>query len=202
MNPAIHFLTGWLIANVDDLKRTDRAVITLAAVVPDVDGFGIIAGLASEGAEEGLRLYGQYHHVIAHNLFFGLLITLAAYAISKRRRLTALLAFLSFHCHLLGDIISGRGPDGTLWSISYLFPVSSDFLLTWSGQWELNAWPNVLVTAVALLFTLYLAWKRGFSPLNILSLKADLAVVKTLRNRFPLKDGAIEEASVHDRKLR
>jgi len=41
MNPATHFLTGWAVANcVPSLDRKERAMITLACVIPDVDGLG------------------------------------------------------------------------------------------------------------------------------------------------------------------
>lgn len=173
-----------MIANVDDLERRDRAIVTLAAVIPDVDGLGILTSIASKDKEIGLYLYGQYHHILAHNLFSGLFITVVAYALSKKKWLTAFLAFFSFHLHLLGDLLSGRGSDGTVWSISYLFPAFPDFLVSWSGQWELNAWPNVAITAALLLLTFYLAWKRGYSPVGIISSNADHVFVDTLRKRF------------------
>jgi hypothetical protein len=183
MNPVTHLLTGWVIANADDLERRDRAIVTLAAIIPDVDGLGILPNLVSEDQIAGLHLYNQYHHVIAHNLFSGLLITAVAYALSKKKWLTALLAFFSFHLHLLGDLLSGRGPDGIIWTISYLYPAYPDFIVSWSGQWELNAWPNVAITALLLLWTFYLAWKRGYSPVGIISSKADHIFVDTLRKR-------------------
>jgi hypothetical protein len=189
MNPATHFLAGWLIANVDHLERRDRALVTLAAVIPDADGLGILSDVASKDQGAGLVFYGQYHHVLAHNVFFGLLLAATVYALSKKRGLTTFLVLFSFHIHLLGDLLSGRSPDGTIWTISYLFPVLTDVQLSWSGLWELNAWPNVVITAAALLLTLYLAWRRGFSPVNIFSVHADRAVVATLRNRFPGRHG-------------
>jgi inner membrane protein len=185
MNPATHFLAGWLIANVDHLERKDRALVTLAAVIPDVDGLGIFTGIASQKQGAAIDLYMQYHHVVAHNVFFSLILTAFVYIISKKKVLTAFLVLLSFHIHLLGDLLSGRGPDGTIWTISYLYPVLKDVQFFWNGQWELNAWPNVVITAVALLLTLYLAWRRGFSPVSIFSVKSDRVVVDTLRNRFP-----------------
>ena len=184
MNPVTHLLTGWVIANADDLERRDRAIVTLAAIIPDVDGLGILTSLASKDHEAGLHLYSQYHHVIAHNLFSGLLITSVAYALSKKKWFTALLVFFSFHLHLLGDLLSGRGPDGIIWTISYLYPAYPDFIVSWSGQWELNALPNVVITGVLLLLTFYLAWKRGYSPVGIISSNADHVFVYTLRKRF------------------
>jgi inner membrane protein len=95
--------------------------------------------------------------------------------------------FFSFHLHLLGDVVGARGPDGYQWPLVYLWPFSDKWLLTWKGQWQLDAWPNFLITMLALFFTFYLAWNRGFSPVGIFSKKADNAFVETLRNRFPYK---------------
>jgi hypothetical protein len=98
--------------------------------------------------------------------------------------MSAFLAFLAFHLHLLGDLVGSRGPDGYQWPIPYFFPFSTDWTLTWQGQWELNAWPNILVSLLMLALTLYIAWKRGRSPLEMISLKADTALVAGLRKRF------------------
>ena len=123
MNPVTHFLTGWLVANADGLERRDRALVTIASVIPDADGLGILSGIVARDNGLGLELYGQYHHVLAHNALFGLLLAAAGYALSKKKGLTALLVLLGFHLHLVGDILSGRGPDGAIWAVSYLFPV-------------------------------------------------------------------------------
>jgi len=184
MNPVTHFLAGWSLANVSALERKDRTIVTLASVIPDVDGLGILKSIISKNPETGLYLYGQYHHVLAHNVFSGLIITAVAYALAKKKWVTAFLAFFGFHVHLLGDLLSGRGRDGTIWSISYLYPAYPDFLVGWSGQWELNAWPNVAITAALLLLSLYLAWRRGYSPVGIISANADRTFVDTLRKRF------------------
>jgi hypothetical protein len=45
MSPVRHFLTGWVIANAGPFNRRERAVITFAAVVPDIDGLGIMPEL-------------------------------------------------------------------------------------------------------------------------------------------------------------
>ena len=98
--------------------------------------------------------------------------------------MTALLALTAFHLHLLGDLVGSRGPDGYQWPISYLFPFSTAWRLTWSGQWTLNAWPNMLLTLLVLAFTLYLALRYGRSPLEIVSPEADRAFVAKLRRRL------------------
>ena len=47
MNPLTHFLTGWLAANVGQLENKDRIILTMSAVIPDVDGLRILAGIIS-----------------------------------------------------------------------------------------------------------------------------------------------------------
>ena len=96
-----------------------------------------------------------------------------------------MLAFLSFHVHLFEDVLGSRGPEGYQWPIPYLAPFSSSLQLVWRGQWGLNAWPNVVITIALLFITLWLAWRRGSSPLEMVSAGADAALVATLRRRFP-----------------
>jgi membrane-bound metal-dependent hydrolase YbcI (DUF457 family) len=128
--------------------------------------------------------FSLYHHSL-HNLVFAVIVAVLAFALATRRRTTAALVLLSFHLHLFEDVIGSRGPDGDQWPIPYLAPFSSAIQLTWRGQWSLNAWPNVVLTVSLLLVTFWLAWWRGFSPLEIISAKADGALVAALRRRFP-----------------
>lgn len=185
MNPATHLLIGWTVANAAPLNRRERALVTVAGIVPDVDGLGIVAELATRETTRPLLWWSEYHHVLGHNLVFGLVYTAVALAFATKRWRTAALVLLSFHLHLLGDIVGARGPDGDQWPIPYLVPFTSSVELVWQGQWHLNAWPNFAITGVLLALTFYLAWKRGFSPLEMVSRKADAAFVATLRRRFP-----------------
>jgi hypothetical protein len=99
-------------------------------------------------------------------------------------RASALL-LLSFHLHEVADVIGSRGPDGYQWPIRYLYPFSGSWQLAWNGQWELNSWRNYLVTVAALVVVFALAWKRGYSPLEMVSARADRAFVRALRLRWP-----------------
>jgi hypothetical protein len=184
MNPASHFLISWTVANTADISRRDRALVTLSGVIPDIDGMGIIAELLTENTAMPLIWYSQYHHVLGHNLALGLLLAAVVLALSIRRWVSAVLALAAFHLHLLGDLAGSRGPDGYQWPIPYLYPFSTDWTLAWAGQWGLNAWPNILATLLAVGVVLYLAWKRGRSPLEMISLRADAAFVAQLRHRF------------------
>ncbi len=184
MSPITHLLVGWGVANAARLNRRERALVMTAGIIPDADGLGLVAELLTRDAEHPLQWWSLYHHVLGHNIGFALLVMIAAFLLSSRRGLTACLAMASFHLHLLGDLVGGRGPDGYQWPIPYLLPFSDEWQLTWSGQWALNAWPNFAVTGALLTLTFYLAWRHGRSPLECLSARAHSAFVSALRGRF------------------
>jgi membrane-bound metal-dependent hydrolase YbcI (DUF457 family) len=184
MNPVEHLLISWATANAVPLDRRDRAMVTLAGVVPDLDGFGIIPELATRGTAHELYWWTDYHHVLGHNLGFALVVTLLAAFLGHARLRASLLAFISVHLHLLGDILGARGPDGYQWPIPYLLPFSNRWQWSWSGQWALNSWQNFAITIPLLAWTLWLAWKRGRSPLELVSSRANEALVRALRERF------------------
>ena len=184
MSPVTHFLTGWVFANCARLDRRERAIVTLASVAPDVDGLGIIPELLTRNSPHPLLWFTLYHHSL-HTLAFSLVVAAVAFALARQRWKTAFLALLSFHLHLFEDILGSRGPDGYQWPIPYLLPFSHSLQLAWRGEWALNAWPNVALTVVLLFVTLWLAWRRGFSPLEMISTRADAAFVAALRRRFP-----------------
>lgn len=117
--------------------------------------------------------------------------TALAFLLAKHRWKTAALVCMSFHLHLICDLIGARGPDNHQWPIPYLLPFSNAWQWTWSGQWMLNAWQNIVITVMAMFIAIYLAWKRGFSPLEIFSAKADAIFVAALRRRFP-NSGAVK----------
>jgi hypothetical protein len=184
MSPITHLFVSWVVANTADLNRHERACVTLAGVIPDADGLGIIAEVATRNSDHPLTWWSDYHHVLCHNIGFCLLVMLGCFAVAKRRWITATLAFTTFQLHLLCDLVGARGPDGNQWPIPYLLPFSNSWQLAWSGQWALNGWQNFLITGIAIVLTLFLAWKRGYSPLEMISLRADQVFVKTLRKRF------------------
>ncbi|HTA25684.1 MAG TPA: metal-dependent hydrolase [Terriglobales bacterium] len=183
MSPITHFLTGWVFANCFKLQRRDRDLVTLASVAPDIDGLGIVPELLTRNSTHPLMWFSNYHHSL-HTLAFACVMAIIAFLAARQKWKTAILAFFSFHLHLFEDLLGSRGPDGYQWPIPYLKPFSSDLYLSWSGQWALNAWPNVLLTVALLTITFWLAWRRGFSPLEMISTKADSAFVAALRRRF------------------
>ena len=183
MSPITHFFTGWVLGSVVSTNKRERAIITLAAVVPDLDGLGIIPELLTRQSRHPLLWFSQYHHDL-HTLLFAVVVFFSAFFLTGRRWTPAMFAFVSFHLHLVEDLVGSRGPDGFGWPIPYLFPFSSRWTWSWSGQWALNAWPNVALTAALISVTLWIAIRWGFSPVEIFSTAADRVVVRTLRKRF------------------
>lgn len=110
--------------------------------------------------------------------------TVAVFALSQRRWLAALLAFIAVHLHFLMDILGSRGPDGYNWPIPYLEPFTSRVQLFWSGQWTLNGWQNILITCGLLVVVLILSVQRGRSPVEIFSEGTDKRVIAALRQRW------------------
>lgn len=184
MHLATHLMLSWTVANIKHLPKRDRGLVTLAGIIPDVDILGFFAGLVMGDKEEALIWHFKFHHVLTHNLFFALLFLAATLTLARQRLITSILSIFSFHLHLLGDLVGSRGPDGYQWPIYYFYPFSVTRGLTWSGQWELNAWPNIVITIVLLCWTIYLAWKNGYSPIEFISPAPDKNFVETLRKRF------------------
>ena len=187
MNPITHALAGWCLAEtIPNIGRRERAAIVLAGIAPDLDGFGLPFELATRDTARPLLWWSEYHHVLGHNLLFATLAGVIAAIVSRQRKvIVGVAAFIAAHLHLLGDLAGSRGPDGYEWPIPYLYPFSRQPELVWEGQWALNAWPNFAITITLLMATFVLAWIRGYSPVGLLSPRADSAFVATLRARFP-----------------
>lgn len=200
MSPVTHFFAGWLIAGGTSLSRREKALIVGAGLAPDLDGLGAIPEFLTRNSAHPLPWFSLYHHSL-HTLAFALACASLAWLFSTAANFTfgpkilgrprpaypwktAFLALLSFHLHLLCDLIGSRGPDGYQWPIPYLAPFSNAFQLGWQGQWALNAWPNFVVTILLLLATFWLAKRYASSPLEFVSEKANSAFIAVVRARF------------------
>jgi inner membrane protein len=184
MSPVTHFLASWVLASFPRLERRDVALVTLAGVAPDIDGIGIIPELLTRNSTHPLDWFSRYHHVVAHNLPFAVVVTIAAVLLARRRWITATLGFVAVHLHFLMDVLGSRGPDGYNWPIAYFEPFSSRVQIAWSGQWPLNAWQNIVITLALLAFMIIRAIQTGRSPVEIFSPSADRKVVSVLRQRW------------------
>lgn len=168
MSPLIHAQIGWL-CSLPLERRRDRVVVTLCSVVPDLDGAGLLVSEA---------LYAAWHHKLAHGALAAVALPAVALAVT-RRPAAAALALLSFHLHVVADLV-GSGPG---WPIFYFWPFSDvEWLPSW--QWDLASWQNAVI-GMAITFTaLGCALRYGRTPVELFSVRADAAVVRTLRARF------------------
>ena len=52
MSPITHFLAGWAVAHTAELNPRERMLVTVAGIIPDLDGFGIVVDFATRGATD------------------------------------------------------------------------------------------------------------------------------------------------------
>jgi len=179
MSPVTHFFAGWVLAAAAGRTRRERVLITVAGVVPDVDGLGAVAELLTRHTSHPLLWFSRYHHSL-HTLAFACLVALLCFMLSERSWRVSGLALLGFHVHLFCDLVGSRGPDGYVWPIQYLLPFSQ-WELSWQGQWSLNGWQNLVITIALVAAAILLARAKGISPVELFSPHADRAVVCALR---------------------
>jgi hypothetical protein len=146
---ATHVLThiglSWIVANLARLSTRDRTIVVLAGTLLDLDGAGIVW---SEQA------YVALHRAAGHGLLFLALVVLVAILSADGPWVTAALAALSFHVHLLLDLVGTGGLP-----IRYFWPLS-DLAWSYDGHWVLASWPNVAVMAAVAAGVLMIAWRR------------------------------------------
>jgi hypothetical protein len=169
VNPIVHAELSWLgTQRLPD--RRDRILVTLAGVLPDLDGLTMLGGQ---------DLYGQWHHVLTHGFLSALVIS-GGLALAARRKLAVFaLSLAAFHLHLFCDLL-GSGPG---WPLFYFWPVNRTQWF-WDGQWDLASWQNGLIGLSATLAVLACALPFGRTAVELFSLKVDAKVVATLRKRF------------------
>jgi hypothetical protein len=185
VSPVTHFLASWLIASATTNNSRDRNLVTLAGILPDADGLGLVAdviGSAISGKENTFYYYQHYHHYLLHGWPGALAVTALLTCFSRQRWRVALLCLVTFHLHLLCDLLGSRGPTpGDLWPIAYGEPFFRHPFIFWKGQWRLDGWQNRLITVALFLTELSLAPRRGWSCVAFFSRRVDSIVVGVLR---------------------
>jgi len=190
MSPLTHLLASWIVAAKTTDNPRDCRLVTLAGVAPDLDGLGILADMANGAFATGkFHYYPQYHHWLTHGLAGALVCSLLLAACARRRRRVFCLSLLTFHLHLLCDLLGSRGPDKSdMWPIFYFGPISQHPMWVWKHQWPLDGWQNFLITMALLLWSLWMAVKRGDSFVGVFNRRADKVFVATLQKwRLQLK---------------
>ena len=181
MAPGAHLLISWL-STVELLKfRRERTIVALSGVAPDADGFGIIWDKLTGTTD----FYFRFHHYLGHSLLTSVVLAVFATLLAKTQKVTVfVLTVVVVHLHIICDIIGSKGPDGYQWPIYYLYPFSSEFSLTWSYQWELNAWQNHVIMLVLFSCCFYYVVTKHFSFIEVFSSKLDQAAFSMYRKYF------------------
>src|SRR5207302_7065303 len=86
-----------------------------------------------------------------------------------------------FHLHLVMDYF-GSGPG---WGIYYLWPFSSWAADNRRVAWEFYSWQNITLAAVLVVWTIFIAVRRGRTPLEALMPRLDRQLVEWLRRHVP-----------------
>ena len=185
MSPLTHLLGSWLVAVATTNNPRDRKLVTLAGVLPDADGLGVVADIFtawSTGKECTFYYYQQYHHILMHGWPGALVVSALFAGFGRERWRVLLLCLLTYHLHLLCDLIGSRGPTiGDLWPICYSEPVFRHPIWFWKHQWRLDGWQNQCLFLALFAFSIWVAVKKGCSFVELLGARADAAFVSVLR---------------------
>ena len=186
MSPETHLLASWIVAAKTTDNPRDCRLVTLAGILPDADGLGLIVDLACGWfGWKQTYLYERYHHYYLHGLLGGILIAGVLACFARRPLRVALLSLLVFHLHLLCDFVGSRGPSPVdLWPIYYLGPFTRDPTWVWKGQWRLDGWFNRYFTVALFLWALWIPVRLGYSVVGVFSRRADQAFVGVLRKWY------------------
>lgn len=191
MSPLTHFVGSWLVAAATTSNARDRRLVTLAGVLPDVDGLGVVADVAGamiSGKECTFHFYQQYHHLLLHGWPGALFIAGVLAVFGRQKPAVFWWCLVTFHLHLICDLLGSRGPDiGDFWPICYSEPLFSHPIWFWKGQWRLDGWQNMLISATVLATAFWVAVKNSFSFIEVFSSRADktfVGVLQKWRDRF------------------
>jgi hypothetical protein len=189
MAPTTHLLASWILAAKTTDNPRDCRLVTLAGVLPDVDGLGYVVDVFnSVFRHKQTEYYQAYHHLWLHGAPGALVVTAVLVCFARRRARVAIFALLAYHLHLLCDLIGSRGPDASdIWPIFYLAPLRlhSTWLRThsvwsWKYQWPLFGWQNGVISVALFVWAMAMTLRRGDSIIGVFSRRADALFVGTL----------------------
>jgi hypothetical protein len=186
MSPETHLLASWIIAAKTTDNPRDCRLVTLAGILPDADGLGLIVDWTNQAlGRRATYFYANYHHYLLHGAFGAVVVTALLTCFARRRWRVALLALAVFHLHLLCDLLGSRGPSPEdLWPLFYFGPFTHDPMWIWKGQWRLDAWPLRWGTVLLFFYALWLAIPLGYSVVGVFNRRADEIFVGILRKWF------------------
>lgn len=183
MSPETHLLVSWLVAVKTTDNSRDCRLVTLAGLLPDADGLGLIPDLINGALERPIQCYyAEYHHWLLHGIVGAIIVMVGLACFARNRLRVAILALLVFHLHLICDLLGSRGPSPSdLWPIYYLGPFSRRWVIEWSGQWRLDGWQNQIITVALFGWMLWIGATLGKSAAGVFSQRVDKVFCEVLQ---------------------
>jgi hypothetical protein len=185
MSPIAHFIGSWLVATVVVDNPRDRRLVTLAGILPDADGVGMVADVVKHlatGQELNFLYYQKFHHLWCHGWPAAIALTLALTCFANQRWRVAPGCLITFHLHLICDLLGSRGPSvADLWPICYSEPLFRHPVWFWKGQWRLDGWQNTVICLGLFASALAVTVKRGYSFADFFGQRTDAAFASTLQ---------------------
>jgi hypothetical protein len=183
MSPMTHLLASWILAERATDNTRDCRLATLAGILPDADGLGLVVdvvrpmlGLAPT------QYYARYHHYLLHGAFGAVLIAGLLACLARRKLRVVVVALVLFHLHLLCDLAGSRGPaPEDLWAIYYAGPFDRDPMWLWKGQWRLDGWQNRIIGVTVFVYALWRAPVVGHSVVGVFNRRVDAVLVGVLQ---------------------
>lgn len=166
-----HVMSGWCSADSFNLTPRERMFCMVAASVADLDGLGI---LVSQDA------YVAYHHLLGHNLLFGVVSSAMLTGFSTHRSKVFWLYLALFHLHLVLDYF-GSGPG---WPIYYWWPFSNREIVNPNG-WEFLSWQNFCAAGAFLIWVIAIIFKSKRTPLEAIMPSLDKKIVRAFNRNMP-----------------
>ena len=163
MHVQTHLMSGWCVANLLPLNARERLLCMVAATAPDLDGISFLFGQEA---------WWDYHHLLAHNLLFVLVLAVALTALSTSRVVTFVAYLVLGHLHMLMDYY-GSGPG---WGIPYLWPFEKT-MRTSPDAWAFYSWQNLSTAGALLAWTLLIVDRKRRTPLEAVMPSLDRQLV-------------------------
>ncbi|MHC4821101.1 MAG: metal-dependent hydrolase [Planctomycetota bacterium] len=174
-----HLFLSYLLPGTSLRERRDRVIVTLAGLGPDVDAPILLA--------MGEDAFVKYHHDWTHHLAGAFAAFGLALLFGKKRWACAGWAAAAWCLHLLLDMI-GAGDRSPGHPFEYRLPLFWPFggreFEPFAFAWPLNSWQNAAIMVAAIVAMGWMGVRHRRTVLEVLSPRADRAVVTVLLRRF------------------
>ncbi len=162
MDPFSHYMVAYAAGRKADISINKMRAITLAAVIPDIDGFSILLGM-----EAFKSFHGGPFHSILFAVIFAVAIAIGFYLYSKEN--VVVWTFLGVTFHLLLDIPNTLGYRLREDGLYYFWPFSDWRIALHNVIPDPGIWQIIIMSTIFFLSLAYflLCVKKGEFPWRI-----------------------------------